>query len=554
MKKAASLLFLVLLFSLSAASQLWEYSTEGQISTKPVVFQNSIVVASDDGKIYALDPTSGSRRWDAVVGKTPNEVLLFDGGVVASVSSGALVKVGPTGAVLWKLDLTQMNATYVYGASANQNEVFVTTDNGLYAVGKDGKVKAKLLNFSEVITSSAPAAGADFAVFGRGKTLYRVSDTGVTQWKASLSQGTFWLSRPVIDGNTVYIGALDGRMHAYILSAGNELWETATKNWVVSTPMVSNGVVYVGSDDGNVYALDGSSGNVNWAAETQLAVQSQPALGTIGGKDVVFVGSTDKSIYAISRDTGEVVWKGPAAGAVASPLFYQNSVIFGAGDDKVYSFSTERACSIATPHEADIIGLKELAVTGKFVSQSGGGQVSVQINGGDWQPANTSDVDWVYYIDPKVSLNPGLNTIACKVSDSGGDESGPVFTSVAINQDPTIPLSNIVVTISPNVIEGKNLTIFVNDGDDGSPLNRFNLTFNGKQYFSDHNVSLQAPSAGNYQVKVSKIGFNDAVVNVSINSSGVNPLFLIVGVLVIIIVIWQVWSRVLKQRFTQRRR
>ena len=63
-----------------------------------------------------------------------------------------------------------------------------------------------------------------------------------------------------------------------------------------------------------------------------------------------------------------------------------------------------------------------------------------------------------------------------------------------------------------------------------------------------------APAAGSYQVKVSKVGFNDAIMNVNVNASGVNPLFLVVGVIIILIVIWQVWSRVLKQRFAPRRR
>ncbi len=556
MKRAFILALLVFLTSFSFASQIWEYSTEGPITTKPVVFQNAVVVASDDGKVYAIDPGTGSRRWEAAVGDSPNEVFLFDGGVVSSSGDGNVVKFGANGAVVWKLDLnvTPYNVTHIYGASGNANEIFVAADNGIYLVGKDGSVKSKLMSYNSTI-SGPPTAGTDFVIVGRGNELDRISDTGAVQWRSKLLQGTFWLSRPVISGTNVYIGALDNRVHAYLLNGGSELWSTETKNWVVSTPLVLNGVVYVGSDDGNVYSLDATTGSVNWAAQTQLAVQSEPEAGTMGGKDVIFAGSTDKSIYAIARDTGEIVWKGPSAGSVASPMFYQNSVIFGAGDDKIYAFSTERACSITDPHEADIVGLKELVVDGKYASESGGGQVNVQINGGAWQPTNTSDVDWVYYIDPKAQLNPGLNTISCMVSDSAGQESGPGFTSVAINFDPTISLSNLVVTIPSNVVEGQPFTIFVNDGDDGSPVDRFNLTFDGKTYFSDRNVTIpSAPSAGSYDIKVTKIGFNDAAAKVNVNSSGVNPIFIALGVLVIIVLIWFVWTRFIGQRFAPRRR
>ncbi len=556
MKRALVLALLVFLATSSFASQIWQFSTEGPVTSKPVVFQNAVVVPSDDGKVYALDPASGTRKWDVVIGETPNEVFLFDGGVVSSSADGNVVKFGANGAVVWKLDLTSSayNATRIYGAAGNANEVFVAADNGVYLVGKDGSVKAKLLSYNSSLTGP-PAAGTDFVIIGRGNELDRITDAGVVQWRTKLVQGTFWLSRPVISGPNVYIGALDDRVHAYMLNGGTELWATPTKNWVVSTPLVLNGVVYVGSDDGNVYALDATTGSITWAAQTQLAVQSQPEAGTMGGKDVIFAGSTDKSIYAIARDSGDIVWKGPAAGGVASPLFYQNSVIFGAGDNKVYAFSTERACSITDPHEADVVGLKELVVDGEYASESGGGQVNVQINGGDWQPANTTDAGWVYYIDPKAQLNSGLNTISCMVSDSAGQESGPGFTSVAINFDPTIPLSNLVITISPNVVEGRPFTIFVNDGDDGSPVNRFNLTFDGKTYFSDRNVTIpSAPSAGSYDIKVTKIGFNDAGAKVNVNSSGVNPLVIVFGVLVILILIWFVWTRFLSQRFAPRKR
>lgn len=235
-------------------------------------------------------------------------------------------------------------------------------------------------------------------------------------------------------------------------------------------------------------------------------------------------------------------------------MFYQNSIIFGAGDGKVYSYSTERACSITTPHEADIVGLKELAVSGKFVSEAGGARVSVQVNDGEWQEANTSDVDWVFYLNPKASLNSGLNTISCKVTDASGDESGPSFTTVAINHDPTIPLSNIVVTVPPNIVEGKQFSVFINDGDDGSPLERFNLTFEGRGSSGSKNLTLTAPSAGNYQLKVTKIGFNDALINVNVNSSGLNPFYVVVGVLLIVIIIWQLWSKVLSKRVSPKKK
>ncbi|MEW6035073.1 MAG: PQQ-binding-like beta-propeller repeat protein [Candidatus Micrarchaeota archaeon] len=553
MKKA---LLLLLLASLSYSSLVWQFATDGPISYKPLIYQGAVVFASDDGNIYALDPTTGARRWSVPVGKTPAEPVMADNAIYVPLTSGKVVKLGPNGQVQWTADLTgyPYNITYLYGVSVTPKTVFVTASNGVYALDKNGSVRARFTNYTTDATLTAPASGADYVVFGKGRELIRMSETGQVQWKAALAEGNFWLSRPTIEGNVVYVGSLDDRMHAFVVTNGLELWNIRAKNWVAGTPLASGGTVYFGANDGNVYAVEGADGTLKWIAPTQLAVISQPEIGTMGGKEVVFAGGSDKNIYAISRDSGEVVWKGPAAGAVGSPLFYQNKVIVGAADGKVYAYSTERACSITFPLEADVVGLKELVVRGKYASETGGAKVLVQINEGQWQDAQTGDVDWTFIVNPKASLAPGLNTISCQVSDAGGSEEGPTYTSVAIAHDPNAPVSNLFVSVSPNIVEGKPFTIYVNDADDGSAVDRFNLSVADKFYQADKNYTLTIDQAGTYTATVRKIGFNDATVTVTVNAAGVNPFYVGGGVLLILIIVWQLWTRVFRQRFAARRK
>jgi eukaryotic-like serine/threonine-protein kinase len=549
-------LFLLLVLALSSASSVWQYSTEGAISTKPAIFQGAVAVASDDGNVYGLDPSTGVRRWQTVVGKKPVDLTVADNAVYVSTTQGKVVKLGANGQKQWEanLNVTPYNVTRIYGIAINSKEIFVAANTGVYLLEKNGSIKSTLMNFTDSVLSP-PSAGADYAVFGKGNELIRLSDTGVAAWKTKLLEGSFWLSRPVIDGNLVYVGALDRRMHAYYVTNGVELWETQTRNWVVSTPLVMGGSVYFGSNDGNVYAADGGDGNIRWSAQAQLAVQSQPEPGVMGGRQVIFAGGTDKSIYAISTDDGRILWKGTSTAAAGSPLFYQNKVIFGSDDGKIYAYSTERACSITNPREGDVSGPKELVVSGNFVSESGGASVLVQVNSGEWKPANATEEDWVYYINPKTALAPGLNVISCMVADSGGSETGPTFTGVTINYDPGIANSDLVVTVTPDIIEGKNFTVYVNDDDDGSPVDRFNISIDaGAALKADKNYTARIASPGEHTITVKKIGFNDAVVKITVNSSGVNPLYIAIGVLLIIIVVWQLWTKVLKQKFAAKKK
>lgn len=551
MKKALLLLALISVSCLSYASLIWQFSTDGPVDAKPLAYQGAVVVVSDDGRAYALNPYTGERRWQVEIGGRPNDALIFDNAVVVSASNGKVVKIGPAGNKVWELNLntTAYNASRVYGAGANQNYIFVTADNGVYQVNKEGKMVLKLASFNVSSVLTAPAAGPGYVVYGNGKNLIKLNERGNVQWTTALATSSFWLSRPAIDGNTIYVGALDGSMHAFSLGNGAEMWAAKTGSWVLSTPLVDGGRVYFGSDDAKVYAVDMGSGYGRWAAQTQLAVKTEPEPGTMGGKNVIFAGGSDSSIYAIEADNGEIVWKGSAGGAVGSPLFYQNSVIFGSSDGKVYSYSTESACSITNPHEADIIGLKEVAVTGKYVSSADSDNVYVRINGGGWLPAETGEVDWAYYIDPKTSFSPGLNTISCKVAG----ETSDLYTSVAVNQDPDMPLSSLVITVSPGIVEKKPFTVFVNDGDDGSPVDRFALTFQGKKYNGSKNMTLTASDAGTFQVVVKKGGFKEASANVVVNASGMNPAYLAGGGVLILAILYLMWERGLKQRFARKR-
>ncbi|MBI5228315.1 PQQ-binding-like beta-propeller repeat protein [Candidatus Micrarchaeota archaeon] len=546
MKKLLLSIFLISLISLSFSSLIWQASADGPVVVKPVVQNGMVTIASGEGKLYALSPDSGSKKWQIFIGKTPNEILAFGNSFIISTSEGKIVRVGNDGKVIWSTDLnSQFNVSVIYGAATNQKRIFVTADNGVYAIENGGSA-AKILALANE-SASPPAAGSDFVVYGAGNELIKMREDGQIQWRTKIKGGKFWTSRPKIDSGTVYIGALDGALHAVTLSNGAELWQVKTPNWVMSTPITKEGVVYFGGNDGAIYAVEQGSGSIVWKAQTQLAIEGEPELGSMGGKEVIFVGGTDKSIYAVDRQSGSIVWKGSSSGSIGSPLYYQNSIIFGSGDKSVYSYTTERACSILLPTEAADVGVKELKVTGNHVSEAGGAKVSISINNGEWVETNTTEEAWKYYINPKTSFNSGLNTISCKVVDNSGEESGQTYTTITINFDPEAKAGGMVVTVAPQPVEGSAFIIYVNDADSGEPMENFNLTIAGKTYQADGNVTLKL-SSGDYPLNVKKIGYNEVSQKISVSGSGGNPIFLIVVAIVVIVIAQQVYSRFIKKK------
>ncbi len=548
------LLLLLLLFSFSFSSLLWQFGTDGEISEKPIIYRNNVVIASDDGTIYALDPNTGSKRWEFDVKGNANEVFEFDGSVISSTRQGRVFMIGTTGKEVWNvnLNISAYNSSRIYGAAANSDEIFVTADNGVYKISKGGEV-TKIHSYNKTVTTG-PAVGTDFVIFGKQEELIKISDSGTVRFRARIKDGSFWESDPVLVGNIVIVGALDSKMHAYLASNGLSLWEMKTRNWIAGTPISDGSSLYFGSNDANVYAVNINSGNMLWKAPTQLAVKSTPEFGFMGGQDVIFVGGSDKNIYAISTADGEIIWKGPTKGAVGSPVYYQGKVIFGTSDKSVYAFNTARACSITSPIEGALLGRKELVISGKLVSEAGGAMVLVSINGGDWIQATTEQNEWQYIADPSRIFNAGINTISCRETDGAGEESGSSYTSVSVNYDPNTDLSDFNIKTSNSVIvEGQQFTIFVNDADDGSPVERFTYTFNGQEKTSDKNITMSIDSQGQYDFTIKKIGFNDQSIQINVNRDGVDPLLLGIAAVAILIILWQVWTRFLKDRFKKKR-
>ncbi|MBN1170177.1 PQQ-binding-like beta-propeller repeat protein [Candidatus Micrarchaeota archaeon] len=548
------LFLILLLISFSFSSLVWEFGTDGEISKKPVIYRNSVVVASDDGTIYALNPSTGSKTWEVRIGEYPNEIFIFDNGLITSTRMGKVIRIGEGGRIAWTADLTSQlyNVSRIYGASANAKNIFISANNGIYAISKTGEVNI-VTSFANA-TVTPPASGADFVIYGKGSELIRLSETGTVMFRAHIDDGSFWLSQPVIHENNVYVGSLDDKIHAYRVSNGLKLWEVKSRNWVVSTPIADGNTVYVGSNDGNLYAIDASSGSIRWKTATQLAIKTTPESGYMGGEEVVFVGGSDRNIYAISKNDGSIVWKGPVAGSAGSPLYHQGTVILGAADNNVYAFSTARACSITNPREGDLLGKKEVVITGKLVSESGGVTVLVSINGGNWIEANISESDWQLIVDPSMAFAPGLNSISCRTIDAGGEESGPKFTTVAINNDPNKPLSELKVKLSTSsIIEGTEFSMFVNDGDDGSSVERFTYIINGEERTGSKIINLTLAEPGQYSLIVRKMGFRDYSTTLNVNQSGISPLILGGAVLAIIIIVWQVWTKVLSKRFKKRK-
>lgn len=164
-----------------------------------------------------------------------------------------------------------------------------------------------------------PVLRKDWPMFRGGPSLVGVAGTAIghkLRLKWRFTTGGRVLSSAAISGGRVYVGSDDGILYCLDAANGIPVWryQTGKKNEdtgemysspVRSSPCVWRDRVFVGSVDGRVHAVRRKDGKPLWVFETDGEVQASPVL--IDGK--LLIGSYDSNLYCLNPDSGEVIWK-----------------------------------------------------------------------------------------------------------------------------------------------------------------------------------------------------------------------------------------------------
>jgi outer membrane protein assembly factor BamB len=273
--------------------------------SSPVVAEGAVYFGSGDGNLYAVDASSGELKWKFKTGDVIHAAPAYADGVlfVGSWDSYFYAVDAATGKEKWRFhggedSLVHNQVGFQSSAAVVDGVVYVgCRDSNLYALeAATGKEKWRFNNeLSWVIVSPAVTQGK--VIFATSdSSLFHIADA--TTGKSLLRQQdkAFMFSSPVVAGDVVLIGVLNGTLQARDLKTGDPLWDFQTeaskqnKGWVLtadrkfngpmlfysswreaptvaterqfdigaifSTPLVMNGVVYFGSTDGNLYAIE----------------------------------------------------------------------------------------------------------------------------------------------------------------------------------------------------------------------------------------------------------------------------------------------------------
>lgn len=123
---------------------------------------------------------------------------------------------------------------------------------------------------------------------------------------------------PLVTGDAVYVGSLDGRLYARDKSTGKERWQYDAKEEMGSQPAAAGGLVYVATLQDTVLALEARSGAFRWhyRREAPGGFTIRGVANPVVEGGALYAGFSDGSVVALDASSGKVRWErklGPRA-------------------------------------------------------------------------------------------------------------------------------------------------------------------------------------------------------------------------------------------------
>jgi outer membrane protein assembly factor BamB len=283
----------------------WSFSTRGNqsIVSVPVIgADGTLYFGSNDGYAYALNPTTGAKKWEwhePTASPIMGDFAIGADGTLVGTSTGAFGLVSASGALLWGPvagvlgDVTMGGGELALSGSASGPLVALDVAHG----GVQSWASAPLGG----LAGGSPAVGPDGTIYvsANDDNVYAISATthGIT-WKYALGASG---SAPAYFGGTVYVDGATGLV-ALDASDGTLRWTQAATGGGCNVPVAPDGTVYAPYAD-TLKAFD-STGQLRWSVDTGGSVGSCLLIDGAGSILVV----TGSQIAAYEPQDGHPLW------------------------------------------------------------------------------------------------------------------------------------------------------------------------------------------------------------------------------------------------------
>ena len=285
-------------------AERWRVTLEKRLSAGVGASERTVVVATEDGDVFAVSASDGKQRWRS---RVSSEVL------APPTLANGLVLVRSVDNRIFAFDEQDGKRRWVYQRAPAS--LIVRSPAGVTVVGETA-----------------------FAGFSGGKLAAIALSNGGVRWESTVAvpKGATELERvtdvvgePVVQGREVCAAAYQGRVACFDMASGRQVWTRELSS--LTGVAVDARYAFVSDDRGSVHELDRSNGRPVWKQD-KLAYRQLSVPAPVG--NVVAVGDLEGYVHFLSRDSGAFVARYSSGGGPvrAAPLALASSLLIQTQD------------------------------------------------------------------------------------------------------------------------------------------------------------------------------------------------------------------------------
>lgn len=261
---------------------LWDYDTFGDITAKPIIIEDKLVITTVQGELTIFDAVSGEQI----------ETIGFDDYIVAPP-----VFFNHTGV-----------KNLILPKQTNSNKaIFIATASGkVYCYDFETLQEIWTNNEAKDMIETAPIVIGNQIIYGSWDTnIYSIdANNGSTIWKWKGNKSFYYSSAAcqlITDGKYLYFASPDKLVHAVDLRLGTTKWEKDNYNaWESIGISNDNKALYIKSGEDKLYVISPQNGNLIKTVNIGFGLDTMPTEPIEWNKKIVF-SSQNGNIYRINE-------------------------------------------------------------------------------------------------------------------------------------------------------------------------------------------------------------------------------------------------------------
>lgn len=322
----------------------WSYSEGGQGFQAGSADQGVVFVASENGRITAIDAASGEKIWTSDIGGSIVSNIAASNGHVFVVTrpltddgkdtEGATLRIlsQKTGVIQTRSRLAGKGDFWL--GAINEVVTAAAASGEAYGLQQtDGSVKWNF-SFAEGL-SARPLLSEGKVMFGtRDKRLLTVAaSTGEAVSTISISEPATAIGK--LSGTDIAYGDGRGMIMSVTATGSKPTWKFRTGGQVMVFSVIG-GEMLAASFDNFVYSLDPSSGRVRWKKRMPARIRS--VVPTSHNTAVVITADQPNAVV-LNRSDGRIVSQIPMSDPSLDLVTAKSDILVAIGDESVSGYS-----------------------------------------------------------------------------------------------------------------------------------------------------------------------------------------------------------------------